>query len=552
VGDPSAFWILMIGAATLAVGNGMIEVTGNPLVAALYPENKTTYLNYFHAFFPIGIVAGGLVGFGLATWGGPFGYWPYQLAVIYVPVLVYGALLLFETFPKTENAEAGIPVGEMFRYTLTHPLFLLMLAMMAVTTSLELGPMRWVPAVLAARGIHGILVLVWISGWMVLLRLLAGHFVERLSPPGMLLAASILTGSGLFLLSFVEAPWAAFAAATIFAWGVAFFFPTMVGTVSERLPKTGSLGIVLTAGVGLGMSGAVGVPVIGKLADGYLAERLPPAATVALLDRVQQRFPTYLARAPATTNLAQLGYRDTEVRDALEATRAALASYERTGAVQHDATASALRAIVGTAVPNEPLVDEADAILQPAEAYGGQRSFRDVAPAALVLIAVFGTMYLGDRRRGGYRVQRLEQSRAAEAVPVTRFVTSREMQLEHLPWGPHEWLCRPGLTAAEQLLLVRVSMPPGQAHRFHRHPAMEEVIYVISGTAEQWVGRAWRLLHPGETAHIPRDVVHGTYNAGKDTLVFLAILSPAKVVGPALVDVAHEEPWRSLRPAQTP
>jgi quercetin dioxygenase-like cupin family protein len=128
-----------------------------------------------------------------------------------------------------------------------------------------------------------------------------------------------------------------------------------------------------------------------------------------------------------------------------------------------------------------------------------------------------------------------------------RFVTAGELQVEELPWGPHEWLCRPGLTAAEGLLLVRVRMPPGEAHQFHRHPAMEEIIYVISGTAEQWVDRESRLLRAGEAAHIPRDVVHGTYNAGADTLVFLAILSPAKFEGPALVDMAQEEPWRSLK-----
>lgn len=129
-----------------------------------------------------------------------------------------------------------------------------------------------------------------------------------------------------------------------------------------------------------------------------------------------------------------------------------------------------------------------------------------------------------------------------------RFVTGSEMEVEELPWGPHEWLCRPGLTAAEDLLLVRVRMPSGTGHAFHRHPAMEEIIYVVSGEAEQWVDRERRRLGPGDIAHIPRDVVHGTYNAGSETLVFLAILSPAKFEGPALVDVAGEEPWRSLRP----
>jgi len=417
VGDPSAFWILMSGAAILAMGNGMIEVTGNPLTAALYPESKTTRLNYFHAFFPIGIIVGGLVGFVLANWGGPLGYWPFQIGVVYIPVLIYGYVLLLERFPKTENAEAGIPVAEMFRYTLTNPLFLLMLAMMAITTSLELGPMRWIPAVLQAVGMHGILVLVWISGWMVVLRLLASGFVERLSPPGMLLTAAILTGSGLFLMSFVTGLWSALAAATVFAWGVAFFFPTMVGTVSERMPKTGSLGIVLTAGVGLGMAGAVGVPLMGKLADGYLAEEIPPAETLALLQQVEQSFPAYIERAAQTTDLALLGYRESEVRDAIEATRTALADHQQTGSIQSDATANALRSIVATAIPDEPLIAQANAILQPAEALGGQKSFRYIAPAALILIAVFGAMYVNDRRRGGYRAVRLE--RRQEAVPAS-------------------------------------------------------------------------------------------------------------------------------------
>lgn len=429
VGDPSAFWMLMAGAAILAAGNGMIEVTGNPLVAALYPDEKTTRLNWFHAFFPIGIVAGGIAGFLMANYGGALGRWPYQLGIIYIPILIYGIMVLPQKFPRTENAQAGIPVKEMFRYTLTNPFFLLMVLMMCITTSMELGPMRWVPSVLQAGGLHGILVLVWISGWMVVLRLLASHFVERLAPTGMLLVAATLTGTGLFLLSFAEGTWSAFAAATVFAWGVAFFFPTMVGVVSERLPRTGSLGIVLTAGVGLGMAGAVGVPLMGKLADGYLAESLP-AATVDVLQRVEQKFPEYVARASDTTQLASLGYRQREVEDALAATREALAVNAQTGNINNDATANALRAIVATAVPNEPLVGEANAILQPAEASGGQRSFRYVAPAALILILVFGTMYLRDRRQGGYRAVRLERAAAVSlllALTIPGCATARAM-----------------------------------------------------------------------------------------------------------------------------
>jgi len=131
---------------------------------------------------------------------------------------------------------------------------------------------------------------------------------------------------------------------------------------------------------------------------------------------------------------------------------------------------------------------------------------------------------------------------------LLRFIQQDHVQVEQLPWGPHEWISRTGLTAAEKLMLVRVTMPPGQAHKFHRHPALEEIIYVVSGKAEQWVDRTSRLLGPGDAAHIPVNVVHGTYNAGNEPLVLLAILSPAVFDGPALIDVSQEEPWNQLRP----
>src|SRR6185503_5114397 len=163
-------------------------------------------------------------------------------------------------------------------------------------------------------------------------------------------------------------------------------------------------GIVLMAGAGLGMAGAVGVPVMGKLADRYLAESLP-ASTRQLLERVASKFPTYVVDGRTDVGL---GYRQREVAEALTATRAALATD-----IKSDATAQALRAIVATAIPNEPLVAEANGILQPAEAAGGQKSFRYVAPIGILLVVIFGAMYAADRKRGGYRAVKLEKAAAA-------------------------------------------------------------------------------------------------------------------------------------------
>lgn len=138
------------------------------------------------------------------------------------------------------------------------------------------------------------------------------------------------------------------------------------------------------------------------------------------------------------------------------------------------------------------------------------------------------------------------------ACEFLRFVSDAECQIEQLPWGPHEWLCRPGLTDARDLQVVRVRMPPGKCHAFHRHPEFEEALYVLDGQVEQFVGREKRLLRAGELAHIPRDTVHGSYNVFKTPCTFLAILSPASCKGPPLIDVAHDEPWKSLAPLPPP
>ena len=128
-----------------------------------------------------------------------------------------------------------------------------------------------------------------------------------------------------------------------------------------------------------------------------------------------------------------------------------------------------------------------------------------------------------------------------------RFVTTKTAQVESTPRGMHWWLSRPGLTDTRQLILVRVTMPPGAAHEFHSHPAREEIIYIVDGVAEQWVDREKQSLKAGDCAFIPPDVVHAIYNASKRPMTFLAILSPAEAEGPFLVDCYDEEPWRSLR-----
>ncbi len=136
--------------------------------------------------------------------------------------------------------------------------------------------------------------------------------------------------------------------------------------------------------------------------------------------------------------------------------------------------------------------------------------------------------------------------------PPNRFVQNVDAIREAGPWGDMEWLCRPDIVAADKLLTVRVTMPPHHCHPFHIHPQREELIYVISGQAEQWVDQDHRTLTTGDTAHIPAGMVHATYNPHDEPLVFLAILSPANLPDDLATvedphDVSTEAPWSTLR-----
>ena len=128
-----------------------------------------------------------------------------------------------------------------------------------------------------------------------------------------------------------------------------------------------------------------------------------------------------------------------------------------------------------------------------------------------------------------------------------KFVTSAEAVRFQSPWTLEEWLCRSDVVENQHLLLVRANMEPRRCHPFHTHPTREELIYIVSGRAEQWVGKEHQILGPGEMAFIPMGETHGTYNPFDEKLVFLAMLSPANAPEPGIVDVSTREPWRSIR-----
>jgi quercetin dioxygenase-like cupin family protein len=135
----------------------------------------------------------------------------------------------------------------------------------------------------------------------------------------------------------------------------------------------------------------------------------------------------------------------------------------------------------------------------------------------------------------------------SESNAFWRIVPFTEAEVEHVGAKTHFWHCKPGMVQDTNLMFVRAHLPPGEAHRFHFHPAMEEMLYILNGTAEQWIEKEKRMMRPGDSIYIPAGLVHATFNAGSEVLDFLAVLSPAKSEGPPTIEIGNEEPWRSIR-----
>jgi hypothetical protein len=247
--DPDLFWAQ---AAMLAIGlaHGLVEGVINPLIATLYPKNKTHKLNVLHAWWPGGVILGGLAAYGLGQQGFS---WQVQWSVGFLPAALYGLSILGAQFPKTERVASGVSFTEMV-IAIANPLFLIFVACMAVTAATELGTGSWLEAVLKeTANFSGILLLVYGAALMFVLRFFAGPIAHKISPIGLLTVSAVLAAIGLWMLSITDNQTMGFAAATVFYVGVCYFWPTMLGVISERFPRTGALGMGL-----MGASGFLG------------------------------------------------------------------------------------------------------------------------------------------------------------------------------------------------------------------------------------------------------------------------------------------------------
>lgn len=269
--DPSAveriFWL---GMLVQGIGWGAMEAAVNPLTTALYPSEKTHRLNVLHAWWPAGIIVGGLIGFAVSSFDIP---WRVAMATALVPAAGVLVLSLGLSFPPTERAAEGVSFRDMMLEIVRAPSFLLWLGAMLLTASIELGPGAWVDAALSAKvGFNAVLLLVYVAGLMFVMRHFAGPLAHRLSNPGLLWVSSLLAMVGLFMMARAQTPALVIAAATVWGTGVCFLWPTMMASVSERYPRGGSWFIGL-----IGSAGAVAIyfllPVLGRIYDSAMAER---------------------------------------------------------------------------------------------------------------------------------------------------------------------------------------------------------------------------------------------------------------------------------------
>jgi MFS family permease len=450
-GKPLAFQCLFWGMFLFAIGNGIAEAVVNPLVAALFPKNKTHYLNILHAGWPGGLILGGLASFFMA--GGDQAKpitWEVQISLFLVPVALYGLMMLGQRFPKSEAGDVGVSFRDMlgelglvgaaviccllalffksdlglpaavaagiaaallalfgvvtgFRFG--HALLAFLLVIHALVGYVELGTDSWISkitgTIMASPG-KGLLLFVYTSSLMFILRFFAGPIVEKISPLGLLAVSSLFGAAGLALLGNAEGAIMCVVAATIYGIGKTFLWPTMLAVVSEQFPKGGAITIGAAGGVGMLSAGLLGGPGIGFIQDQNASANLKQA-NPAVFERYrapqENEFLWLRAVGLDGAKVGVLADDGAEARRALEllekerAKPEAIASQQALVTWWTD-TASA------TSATDKPLVDGAGL-------FGGRQALKLTALVPATMFVCYALLMGWFKSRGGYRARNL-------------------------------------------------------------------------------------------------------------------------------------------------
>ncbi|RUL88209.1 MFS transporter [Tautonia sociabilis] len=333
------YWVLYIGSFVMALGNGTVEAVINPVVASLFPNAKTKWLNILHAGWPGGLVLGGILTIAMGDID-----WQYKVGLVFLPVIAYGLLMLPQRFPVSERVAAGVSykamlqqvgvigaliVSIMLVWEITRvfiesevlfqgmsessiliarlvivavltgafgayvhapgrPIFIFLLLIMIPLATTELGTDSWITSLMgpemARFNLDSGWVLVYTSLIMLILRFFAGPIVHRISPLGLLAVSAVLAACGLVFLS-KSTGLMILAAATLYGFGKTFFWPTMLGVVAEQYPKGGAMTLNTIAGVGMLSVGVLGNPLLGNIQDREAVEQLQ-ASNPAIFEQV--------------------------------------------------------------------------------------------------------------------------------------------------------------------------------------------------------------------------------------------------------------------------
>lgn len=272
-------YVLLLGSNLLmGIGCGCTEAACNPMIADAYEgDTRNKMLNRFHMWFPGGIFVGALLSELMTNMGLS---WQSQFWLIPIPAVIYLYLFAGQVFPKSSIEETG-SLSDNIKAMFT-PLFLFIFACMALTAITEFGPQKWTGLIMERSGAKPMLILALTSGLMAVLRFFGGPVTKVLGQTGVLLGGAIISTLGIYLFS-TQTGGMAYLAAIFFAVGVAFFWPTMIGFVAAKIPKSGALGMSIVGGVGM-FSTAIFQPIIGRWIDGDLADKAAEGLTGAQLE----------------------------------------------------------------------------------------------------------------------------------------------------------------------------------------------------------------------------------------------------------------------------
>jgi len=261
----SPYYGLLIGMTVQGIGWGLVETVINPLTSALYPEDRVHRLSILHAWYPAGVVGGSLLGIAADGAGWP---WRWELLVLALLAVLFAVLTAGERLPEvSRSTDAPVTTDEMLRATFRQPTIFLWVVLMMFTATTEFAPGQWVDVALSQIvGMRGILLLAYVSGLMFVMRHFAGPLVKRLSNVGLLIFSAAFATVGLYALSFAHDPVSALIAATGWGFGVCYFWPTMLATVAERYPRSGTMVFGLMGSAGA-LSTYVVLPWLGGIYD---------------------------------------------------------------------------------------------------------------------------------------------------------------------------------------------------------------------------------------------------------------------------------------------